>query len=86
VDESSTLEPQREEPTNRNNTTASNTFASALLGALDDDIAKDPGANAAPGPPRPPTSGPSSGLLTSLVGGGDGLQQIRINTDFILLP
>ncbi|CAB9518709.1 expressed unknown protein [Seminavis robusta] len=58
-----------------------NSFASALLGALDEDI----GNKKTPPSSQPPSSGgaPSSGgLFQSLVGGGDGLQQIRINTDF----
>ena len=85
VDESSATKPKQEEETQQSRTTASsNSFASALLDALDDDIGKDEksSSSAPKKTPRPPASGPSSGLLSSLVGGGDALHQIRINTDF----
>jgi hypothetical protein len=87
VDESSVSKPKVEEPLRTSAST--NSFASALLDALDDDIGKDSTSSSSINkkPARPPSSGPSSaGLLSSFVGGGgDGFQQIRINTVFCTL-
>lgn len=85
VDEGWQEEPKKEESASKP-AASSNSFASALLDALDDDISKDIDNSSAPKKPtRAPSNAPSSGLLSSLVGGGDGLQQIRINTDFCSL-
>lgn len=84
VDEASLQEQQQQQQQAPVPPKNANSFASALLDALDDE---PPAQAPKKKPPRPPVSGgPSSGgIFQSLVGGGDGLQQLRINTDFCQL-
>jgi hypothetical protein len=77
-------EPQNQNPTTEQKSSkpSSSSFASALLGALDDDF------GSAPTPPsksssRLPSDAPSSGTFLgslSSMGGGDKLQRIRMDT------
>jgi len=80
VDEKTQLESQRTK--NTKSPPKTDDFASALLGALDDDIGEHDNI-----PPKPPRSGPASGGLfhTLVAGGSESLQQIRLNTDFCTL-
>jgi hypothetical protein len=82
VDESTAAHADSQQQQHSPPKSAGNSFAMALLDALDDDI--DTAASYQQTTPRAPTSGPSSGGLfqSLIVGGGDALQQLRINTDF----
>mmetsp|Transcript_11219 Transcript_11219/g.26962 ORF Transcript_11219/g.26962 Transcript_11219/m.26962 type:complete len:755 (-) Transcript_11219:21-2285(-) len=70
----------------------SNSFAQALLGALDDDlqaneqsIALSPPRTNRSAVPQPPSSGSFLGTLSSSLGGGERMQQIRLDIYFCAL-
>lgn len=64
----------------------SNSFASALMGALDEDLASSP-ARANARPPAAPSSGSFLGIgsLSSSIVGGDNFKRIRMDTYFCAL-
>ncbi|KAL3934272.1 MAG: hypothetical protein SGBAC_009974 [Bacillariaceae sp.] len=72
----------------------SNSFAQALLGALDEDLqtnanerstALSPPRPNRGGVPQPPSSGSFLGSISSSLGGGERMQQIRLDTYFCAL-
>ena len=63
-----------------------NDFASALLDALDDDLGPNESRRHETAPSSNPSRAPTSGgFLSSLVGGGDKMKQIQLDTQFCAL-